>query len=185
MARLLGPQGSHCQPPALNIPTTGKSQQAIWLCVEPLNQATPYELPAHSPSYTLSGNRQRADLGIAGRAEPALTLRQLLSVYARLQTLLMVASVASTIAQYNVIVLRPTASSQCCPQRIASFIPKCGQYAHCILERTSPAKRDPGVLWKNCGSQGLKNLLSSGAWGTRVYNRHNRHNRHRTNNDYC
>ena len=48
---------------------------------------------------------KRADLGITGRAKPALILRQLLSVYSRLQTLLMIASVACPITQHNVIVL--------------------------------------------------------------------------------
>lgn len=55
---------------------------------------------------------QRADLGITGRAEPALILRQLLSVYARLQTLLMVASVACPVAQHNVVVLHLTLASE-------------------------------------------------------------------------
>ena len=123
----------------------------------------------------------KADLGITGSAEPALILRQLFSVYARLQTLLMVASIASTIAQHNVVVLHLTTASESCPQRTADFIPECGHYAHRILDRDSPAKGGPGVLLEICDSEGLKNFLSSGAWETCRYKRHDRH---RTNNDH-
>ena len=49
--------------------------------------------------------RARADLCVAGWTQPAFFFRQFTSVYAWLQALLMVASVAVPITQHYVIVL--------------------------------------------------------------------------------
>lgn len=51
------------------------------------------------------GRVGRADLGIAGRAEPALILRQLLGVHSGLQALLVIASVACAVTKHYVVVL--------------------------------------------------------------------------------
>lgn len=51
------------------------------------------------------GGRVEADLSVAGRTQPAFFFRQFTSMYAWLQALLMVASVAVPITQHYVIVL--------------------------------------------------------------------------------